>query len=895
MIWRRLLGRFRGPSSSHELDALLDELVDDVFDLTDEELRAELREDGELLRVHPTRLSRIRRRGREEALSFRGPYSEVKGLLPDFRTAPFAAGEEMPPNPRLRAVVREANALWTRQPVGSVSNTYALVQHREAVETCFLELPGFVPANPEVELTLSQFGEWMEFGFPLGDGHTFHDASGHDLRLRFRISNSVDGSAPLLLRCDWYRPAGGSCLTVGRDMDARVLHNRQPLRLVAKQIPRLLDGVNDDIQTLRHWQEEPVSKEELGGWADGALRKKWTPSEAARVYGICLSGHDPWIRRGGRGLPSSLWKRWKAVPGERVPGFSARAETRYDAALALAWVASRNLDLVTAIRRQGQIPQLLDRIPGARVPSRPGKGTWLGTAPEARAKSAVLSAAEVRRRVDALSRADQARLALLARRYVRGTSREAGDLLWKAYRGVVWEGRGPRAYRGVVWEGREPRANRGAVWEGRGPRANVPALIVLVWAMRRLARGEEADEWPVEGQRYRVVSPRWESLEGAPLEEVFHLPDRALRARLEAAGESVESCSMEFQGALRRGRARMCGFLPEAHASPAPSLRAARAPDEFEDGYGAARRGSQRVLCYGGAVSRLTELLPRFEMAPFAADAAMSPRPGQRLVVRKGDRHWRPMAVGAVSDGYALVQHQEAVDLCLRALEQAGLDGDRLPGVLTLSALGEWMELGFVLPARYRFRDRHGYDMEFRCSISNSVDGSTALHVRFAWHRQICSNGMTVPVFGGSERSLHRRGLALDRVGARVSAGLRAVLDYRRVLMGWQERSVDEATVAAWANDLVKGKWGTHAAARVYRICMTGFDVTFQPFSGGAPSDLAQLGSKRKRVPGSPTLADNEYDVAQALSWVASRNANLEERTRRQAQIVPLLDRLSAG
>ena len=106
---------------------------------------------------------------------------------------------------------------------------------------------------------------------------------------------------------------------------------------------------------------------------------------------------------------------------------------------------------------------------------------------------------------------------------------------------------------------------------------------------------------------------------------------------------------------------------------------------------------------------------------------------------------------------------------------------------------------------------------------------------------------------------------------------------------------MSERAVAAWVDEPLQKEWGPHAAARVYNICYSGHDTGFEVGASGRPTLLTFAAAPGARVPGSPVVARTAYDVAQAMSWVASRNQNTDERARRQAQIPGLLDRLQAA
>jgi hypothetical protein len=110
----------------------------------------------------------------------------------------------------------------------------------------------------------------------------------------------------------------------------------------------------------------------------------------------------------------------------------------------------------------------------------------------------------------------------------------------------------------------------------------------------------------------------------------------------------------------------------------------------------------------------------------------------------------------------------------------------------------------------------------------------------------------------------------------------------------WQAEKVAINDIAVWADEKLSEKWGKKAAARVYHICDAGKDIEIEdPFASGAVTEkpIRYL----YRVAGSPERAVTKYDVSQALSFVATRRNNTEERVTWQADIPLLLERLGAS
>ena len=92
----------------------------------------------------------------------------------------------------------------------------------------------------------------------------------------------------------------------------------------------------------------------------------------------------------------------------------------------------------------------------------------------------------------------------------------------------------------------------------------------------------------------------------------------------------------------------------------------------------------------------------------------------------------------------------------------------------------------------------------------------------------------------------------------------------------------------------VSEEWGKKAAARVFHICDSGKDIDIDdPFALGAATEkpIRYLAP----VPGASTRASTKYDVAQAMSFVATHRKNTEERVFWQDSIPRLLGRLAAS
>src|SRR3954464_1213949 len=304
---------------------------------------------------------------------------------------------------------------------------------------------------------------------------------------------------------------------------------------------------------------------------------------------------------------------------------------------------------------------------------------------------------------------------------------------------------------------------------------------------------------------------------------------------------------------------------------------------------------SRKVQYYTGDWTSIQTVLPEFELKPFSAGPDEPANPFQQIVMRKPlSVSERPIPVGIVSHTYSLAPHREVASLCRKGLVDAGIEPSDLRYEIGVSQLGEWMNLRIYLPDSYNFVDASGHPLGLRLEFFNSVDGSTRLVILFGWLRFVCANGLVIGETKIEIKERHGEGLDLDNISKRIQPALEAVVGDRSRMEKWQSQKVAIDAVAGWANDHVSEEWGKKAAARVFHICDSGKDVEIDgPFALGAATE------KRIRylapVQGAPERPSTKYDVAQAMSFVATQRKNAEERVAWQHVIPRLLERLSAS
>jgi hypothetical protein len=304
---------------------------------------------------------------------------------------------------------------------------------------------------------------------------------------------------------------------------------------------------------------------------------------------------------------------------------------------------------------------------------------------------------------------------------------------------------------------------------------------------------------------------------------------------------------------------------------------------------------SRKVQYYTGDWTSIQTVLPAFELRPFSAGPDEPANSFQRTVIRKPlSAAERPIPVGIVSHTYSLAPHREVASLCRNGLVDAGIEPSDLRYEVGLSELGEWMNFRIYLPDSYNFVDAGGHPLGLRLECFNSVDGSSRLVILFGWLRFVCANGLIIGETKIEVKERHGKGLDLENVSKRIQPALEAVVGDRSRMMNWHSQKVAIDAVGGWANDHLSEEWGKKAAARVFHICDSGKDIEIDDlFTPGAAT--AKSIRYVAPVPGAPERASSKFDVAQAMSFVATQRKNAEERLAWQNVIPRLLELLSAS
>lgn len=271
-----------------------------------------------------------------------GSWESVAALIPQFELADFRIDEVSPSNPYMKMVVRRPMTRVERAiPVGVVSNSYGLAQHHEVATRCLqgIEDVGVDSTELRCEVGLTELGEWMNLRVYFPQEYDFKRSDQDDLGLRLECFNSVDGSSRLVIVFGWLRFVCANGMIIGETKtEIREIHDaRIDLEAIRPAIAASMAEVQRDRERMTLWIQTRVDLDEFGNWVNGRLAQSWGKKAAARVFHVCMSGHDVELETSFAGEPATD----KPVrPLERVPGSLVPATTLFDVGQAMSWVAT---------------------------------------------------------------------------------------------------------------------------------------------------------------------------------------------------------------------------------------------------------------------------------------------------------------------------------------------------------------------------------------------------------------------------------------------------------------------------------------------------------------------------------------------------------------------------
>jgi len=299
---------------------------------------------------------------------------------------------------------------------------------------------------------------------------------------------------------------------------------------------------------------------------------------------------------------------------------------------------------------------------------------------------------------------------------------------------------------------------------------------------------------------------------------------------------------------------------------------------------------------YEVVLPEVEELIPRFERRNFSLEQpdGIKTRLNERLdiIVRQPfEKDQAFIPVGVVSKDYALVQHSEVVDAATKALSDIDISPATVKAEFSITEYGERMRLSLYLPERFSFDPGDGHPMAMRLECLNSVEGSTRFRALLGWFRFVCSNGLVIGVTKTDLRQRHVGNLSIEDIGHVLVDGLSDAEQEKKAFENWRNYDITLDTLTPWIDRGIRKEWGFKAATRTFHIARTGHDVKIAGSYKEEKPTTIQV-RKTTKVPGSPAIAKNAFDVSQILAWLAKERNDLQEQFNWRQQIPGLIKSL---
>lgn len=326
----------------------------------------------------------VKNEGKEEKWSGRevdnydGPLSEVRQRIPSFKRENFAM-EDGGENRYRDLIIREPlniDSDYIRDrvhiPIKSVSKRYDLFQHQDFFDALVAALGPIVPdaQSLDPELKITEYGErmWVNFTLP---NYRLNESENYPIVLVVNGLNSVDATTSLDVKLSWYDTTSNIRIPYGMVSGywKQVNFRKKHLKGIGKGIGEFsaeirgfltssLRRLTTERSRYKRWVEASVSWEQLVGWIDNDLKKKWGLGSAVRAYHIAKIGRDVQVKtldKEANIKPSELEvvlanevsydfapvKPVKVVLGNKVHHDFAPVQNAFHVSQVLGWIASQ--------------------------------------------------------------------------------------------------------------------------------------------------------------------------------------------------------------------------------------------------------------------------------------------------------------------------------------------------------------------------------------------------------------------------------------------------------------------------------------------------------------------------------------------------------------------------
>lgn len=300
-----------------------------------------------------------------------GTLAEVRTQVPLFIRQPLGFAQPDSPNFRfngnLDTIVRCPTAEdESFVPVGVVSGSYGLLQHRRVVDVASeaLVAAGVSSDTVVAALRMTEFGERMELSLQLPNQYSFDPGDGYPMTLQLECLNSVDGTTRFRAMMGWFRFVCSNGLVVGvTRSDIRRRHAGEvDLGDLQAVITAGVDECEAEVKRFGIWRQTKVSSSKIVMWIEQDVRKLFGFKAAARAYHIAKTGFDAEVVGNYKEKsPTNI----EMKVAERVQGAPLRSDNLFDLSQILAWLATQRRDVQEQLEWRERIIDVMQPLTSA--------------------------------------------------------------------------------------------------------------------------------------------------------------------------------------------------------------------------------------------------------------------------------------------------------------------------------------------------------------------------------------------------------------------------------------------------------------------------------------------------------------------------------------------------